>query len=337
MSVEALPPRLVGQKPRERAFLDAMAGGRMPHAWLLAGPRGVGKASFAHLASAALLSDAPPSDRLSLDPGDPVHAAIASGNEPRLVPLTRMPGTSGTLRTQIIVDDVRALLDRFSLAETEGRWRAVIVDAAEEMNRSAANALLKFLEEPPPRTVIFLVSHAPGTLLPTLVSRCRRLAFPPLEDGALAEACALVGATPDAPILAAARGSVGEALSLAAGSGAALQEALAKVLAPLPARIDRPALHALADLAAGKGEEDAFRAAGQQLADAAARLAVAATGAAEAPEGMAHLAGAAAPLAWAEAASDIEAALRRTAGLNLDRRQALLDMVARLERAAARP
>ena len=326
---------LIGQDGAVTAFDAALAGGRIHHGWLLAGPRGIGKAHFATLAAHALLTD---SDRIALDPDDATARRIAEGNEPRLtVVARRVNEKTGKLRVQIDVEQVRELRQSLALAAEEGDWRCVVVDAAEEMNRSAANALLKFLEEPPPRTVIFLVSHAPGTLLPTLVSRCRRLAFPPLEDGALAEACALVGATPDAPILAAARGSVGEALSLAAGSGAALQEALAKVLAPLPARIDRPALHALADLAAGKGEEDAFRAAGQQLADAAARLAVAATGAAEAPEGMAHLAGAAAPLAWAEAASDIEAALRRTAGLNLDRRQALLDMVARLERAAARP
>ena len=337
MSAPALPPRLIGHEPRERAFLDAMAGGRMPHAWLLAGPRGVGKATFAHMAAAALLSDAAPGARLALDPADPVHAAIASGNEPRLIPLVRTPGKTGTLRTEIVVDDVRALLDRFSLAETEARWRAVIVDAAEEMNPSAANALLKFLEEPPPRTVLFLVSHAPGALLPTLVSRCRRLAFPALDDAAVAEACALAGATPEAAVLSAARGSVGAALSLAEGTGAALSAALAKALAPLPARIDRGAVHALADMAATKGEEDAFHAAARLLSDAAARLAVAATGADEAPDGMAHLAAAAPSAAWAEAASGIEATARRAAALNLDRRQALLDMVARLERAAARP
>ena len=328
-------PRVFGHEPAVEALLAAHGSGRMPHAWLLAGPAGIGKASLAYRAAAMLLSVRGEAS-LAMDPGDPVHRAVAEGNEPRLLRLIRtLPERGKTLRTAIAVDDVRAVKAALTFADPEDRWRAVIVDAAEEMNVSAANALLKVLEEPPERVAFFLVSHAPGRLLPTIRSRCRRVDLGALEEGDAARAFEqAMGEPPDPAILTAARGSVGEAVELAATGGAALRETLARVLAPLPARFDRAALHALADSAGAAGQNAAFSAASRLLGDLAARLATHAAGADAPPAGFEALAGAGRAADWAEAALSIGETSARALALNLDRRMALLDMVGRIETAA---
>jgi DNA polymerase-3 subunit delta' len=206
------------------------------------------------------------------------------------------------------------------------------------MNPSAANALLKLLEEPPERVVFFLITHAPRRLLPTILSRCRRVDFSPLGESDLA--AAYENATQEPPpeaIVAAARGSVGAALVLAAEDGTALQDAIATVLAPLPDHIDRAALHTLADSAAASGKDDAFRTATKLIASLTARMATFATGADAPPAGYERLAPIATPQTapgWADATAHIVALTDRTLALNLDRRQALLDMVARIEKVA---
>ncbi len=329
-------PRLHGQAPAGQTFLDAFNAGRMPHAWLLAGPEGTGKATFAHLAARAILSGEP---SLKHDANIPAHRRIADGNETALTLLTRsINEKTGKLRSNIPVEAVRALKRALTFAPTEGGWRVVIVDPAEDMNPSAANALLKVLEEPPARVVFFLVTHTPRRLLPTILSRCRRLDFGALEDSDLSAAYEdATGEPPRDSVIAAARGSVGAALSLAAQDGNALQDAIQSVLAPLPAQIDRVALHALADTAAASGKDDAFRTATKLIADMTARMATCAAGADAPPAGYERLA----PLAasrtaphWAEASARIAALAERTLALNLDRRQALLDMVGTIEKVA---
>lgn len=328
--------RLYGQPEATETFLHALSAGRMPHAWLLAGPEGTGKASFAYLGARAILSGVPSLDH---DDTHPTHRRIAEGSETALTVLTRgVNEKTGKPRSAIPVEDIRTLKRAMTLAPTEGGWRVVVVDAAEDMNPSAANALLKLLEEPPARVVFFLVSHSPRRLLPTILSRCRRLDFVPLADGSLADAYEqATGEPPRAGIVEGARGSVGAALDLAAEDGAGLREAVAKVLAPLPGEADRAALHTLADTAAASGADDAFRITAKLIGDIAARLATASTGADALPPEWQALNASATPknaADWAEAATRIGARTERTLALNLDRRQALLDMVAQVEQVA---
>jgi len=328
--------RLHGHPSSQQTFLDALTSGRMPHAWLLAGPIGIGKATFAHLAARAILSGEP---TLKHDPSVPAHHRIAEGNETALTILRRsLNEKTGKLRSNISVEEVRALKRGLTFAATESSWRVIIVDPAEDMNPSAANALLKVLEEPPERVVFFLISHTPRRLMPTILSRCRRLDFSPLDERDLATAYEDAAGEP-APeaIIAAARGSVGAALSLTADGGTALQEAIAAVLAPLPDRVDRVALHALADTAAAAGKDDAFRTVTKLITDLAARMATCAAGTDALPAGYERLA----PIAtknsasiWANTTEEIVSVTERTLALNLDRRQALLDMVARIEKVA---
>ena len=195
----------------------------MHHAWLLTGPQGVGKGSFARAAALRLLADAagPPVDGVGLDV--PAEHRIArlweAGSHPDVMLLERLyrDKTKDYARS-ITVDQVRGLSRLFATAPSFSPWRVVIVDAADDMERSGANALLKLLEEPPANSLFLLVSHAPARLLPTIRSRCRVLRF-----GALAEsdmAAALRQAVPEAgdreieDLVAIGEGSPGRARSL---------------------------------------------------------------------------------------------------------------------------
>lgn len=188
---EALPhPRDVYDYSRgevvERAFLDALERGRLHHAWLLTGPEGVGKATFAYRAARRLLGGAPnPAyGLLGVSPDDPEARLMAARAHPDFMVLEREE-VDGKLKRDITVDAARELPEFFSKAPSRSGFRVAIVDAADDMNLNAANALLKTLEEPPERGVLFLVSHAPGRLMATIRSRCRRLTFQPWPDEAM--------------------------------------------------------------------------------------------------------------------------------------------------------
>ncbi|MGC1304573.1 MAG: DNA polymerase III subunit delta', partial [Caulobacteraceae bacterium] len=159
------------------AFETALSRGRMHHAWLLTGPEGIGKASFAYRAVRRLLGAAPAAGfgPLGASPDDPASRMIAAQSHPDLIVLER--AVEGVTRKSIPVDEARRLPEFFSKAPAIAAFRAAIIDAADDLNVNAANAVLKTLEEPSGRGVLFLVSHAPGRLLPTIRSRCRRLAF----------------------------------------------------------------------------------------------------------------------------------------------------------------
>jgi DNA polymerase-3 subunit delta' len=181
---------IVGQDEPVAALLDAARSGRMHHAWLLAGPQGVGKASFALTAARWLLADAAgpavPKDRLDVPEHHPVAALLDAGSHPDFKFLQRLPkSNSEELARSITVDQVRSLQPLFATTPSLSPRRVVVIDAIDDIERAGANALLKNLEEPPAGTIFLLVSHAPGRLLPTIRSRCRLLRFGPLEDEAV--------------------------------------------------------------------------------------------------------------------------------------------------------
>jgi DNA polymerase III subunit delta' len=248
---------LFGHEAAERAFLAAYRSGRLPHAWLIGGEPGIGKATFAYRIARFVLAHpdpplVPDTASLGLDPDHRTVRRIAACAHSDLLALERTVGDTGKLRTVITVDQVRRLQAFFGSTAGEGGWRVCIVDSADELKYpEGSNALLKMLEEPPPRSLFLLISHAPGRLLPTIRSRCRRLALRPLEPGDVVRAASVALRTgEDDPALvaaaAAARGSVARAVALAGGPMLALRERVAELLKSLPAP-DPRALHALGD------------------------------------------------------------------------------------------
>ncbi len=205
------------------AFRAAMTGERMHHAWLLAGPRGVGKGSFAEHAARLLLgADYPASQGASL---------IDAGSHPDFRRLERLPNEkTGNLARNITVDQVRLLRALFATGTAISDRRVVTIDSIDDMERGAANALLKSLEEPPASTIFLLVSHQPGRLLPTIRSRCRTLMFSPLSDAAmtsvLADQLPALDPAKRAQLIMAAKGSPATALAYADLDIAAVDAAL---------------------------------------------------------------------------------------------------------------
>lgn len=212
---------LFGQDAAIAAFRAALDAGTMHHAWLLTGPQGIGKASFAEQAARRVLAGA--SDPHLATPGlgvpddHPTSRLMAAGSHPDLMRLERLEKDSGEAARSITVDQVRGLSRLFATTASFSPWRVVIIDAMDDLERSAANALLKNLEEPPPSSLFLLVSHAPERLLPTIRSRCRHLRLRLLDDDAMAGA--LRTAVPDADdaelkaLIAAGEGSPGRALA----------------------------------------------------------------------------------------------------------------------------
>ena len=243
---------LIGHDAAEAALIQAASAARLHHAWLFGGPRGVGKATLAYRFARWLLAAAPgAAPSLAVPASHPVFRRVAADTHADLltVELGYDPRRKRE-RTEIIVDDVRGVRDFLHRTPAEGGWRVVIVDGAEHMNRTGANALLKVLEEPPSRAVLLLVSHAPGALLPTLRSRCRALALAPLGDAPMHDV--LRAALPDLPAAARARllhlaeGSPGRALALADADALAFADLAEEVLDQLPL-LDPARVLAIAD------------------------------------------------------------------------------------------
>lgn len=220
-------PILLGHTAAERTILEAMFAGRMHHAWLITGPEGVGKATLAFRFARRLLAGRPTSPSLDLDAAHPVFRRVAAASHADLLTIERAYDPKRKrMRTQIAVDDVRKVTGFMHLTSAEGGWRVVVVDGAEEMNPNSANALLKVLEEPPPRAVLLLVSSAPGKLLPTIRSRCRRLRLDPLDDSTMAALLArylpALSADERGRLATLAEGSPGRALLMAEDEGLAI-------------------------------------------------------------------------------------------------------------------
>jgi len=254
---------LFGHADAERALLDGYRGARVPHAWLIGGPPGIGKATLAYRFARFVLAHSDPKARevqsaqtLELPPDHPVVRRVAAQAQGDLLVLERQINEkTGKLYQDIRVDDVRRTVSFFGSTAGEGGWRVAIVDSVDELNESGANALLKVLEEPPRQALLLLVSHAPGRVLPTIRSRCRVLMLRPLSIEETARAAAqAVQRKADEPELRvaaeAADGSAARALMLLEGPALALRQRVRELISQLPDP-DRRALHALGDVIAG--------------------------------------------------------------------------------------
>src|SRR5438309_5825970 len=249
---------LFGHREAETALLAAYRSGRIPHAWLIGGPQGIGKATLAYRMARFVLAHGQPlapsvqrAESLAIDPNHAVARQVAASSHGGLLTLERTANDRGVMRTVITVDETRETISFFgSTAAAEG-WRVCIVDTVDELNPNAANALLKILEEPPQQSLFLLVTHAPSRVLPTILSRCRKLPLRALSTEDVVRAAARASDRPaDDPALAeaaaASEGSVARALTLLGGDALKLQQRTAALLATLP-RVDPRELHALGE------------------------------------------------------------------------------------------
>ena len=359
---------LIGQGAAEQGFLEAFTTGRLHHGWLITGPRGVGKATLAWRIARFLLAtpieddgglfgDAPPRPTtLDIDPDHPVARRIMAGSDPGLYLVRRWGAGSteqareknfeeGKFSQDIRVSEIRGLARFIHLSSTEGGRRVVIVDAADEMNTQAANALLKMLEEPPARTTLLLVSHQPSRLLPTIRSRCRELRLSAVSPEDMATALAQAGVDPGPDTAALAElsgGSVGEAVRLMNLGGLQIYAELVAIFKGLP-QPDRGRALKLAEAAAARGGEEKLDLLIWLVDLFLSRLAR--SGAlgppqVEAAPGEADLFTRLAPhahagRAWADCAQEVGARSRHARAVNLDPAALVLDTVFKIQQTAA--
>lgn len=343
---------LLGHEEAEKVILDAWNSQRMHHAWLLCGPRGIGKATLAYRMARFILSGgganagmglfgASP-DGLYIDPEEPVARRIAGGGHGDLKVIERLyDEKKKRLQGEITVASVRTVGNFMSKTSAEGGWRIVIVDAADELNRNAANAILKVLEEPPANAMMILIAHHPGRLLPTIRSRCRRLNLGALQDhqvvDLLGRYCLDMDLGDRDALSGLAEGSIGRALQLHEVGGLEMYTELVRLIAELP-NADVAAQHKFAERFSAADKDAAFATITELLHWWLARvIRFAATG--QAPRevvddelpAMQRMA-AAQPLdQWLEVWEKINELMGATRGLHLDRKQALLNAFFMLE------
>jgi DNA polymerase-3 subunit delta' len=341
--------RLFGHERLEAELASGFDGARMHHAWLISGPEGVGKATLAYRIARFLL--ARPADRGAAGALDVKTDAVAARlvralSHPDLLVLRRPWNHQTKRHAQVItVEEVRRLRSFLGHTAEAGSRRVVIVDTADLLNVSAANALLKSLEEPPPQTVFLLLTAAPGRLLPTIRSRCRTLALAPLDETSLRRAvlAALEAgeATPPGPddwprLVALAEGSARRALALWLGGGLKLEDKLLQLVQPLPT-VDWGAVHALADEISSQAAAERFEMFFDLLLKRLARLVRAAAGLAAGDEDRrlaARLIPEARLATWAELWETIAREKSEAQALNLDRKSLILQTFGRIGAAA---
>lgn len=352
-------PQLYGQQAAERDFLAAYGSGRMHHGWLITGPRGVGKATLAWKIARFLLSgpaadggmfDIAPPDTLDTPADTPLARRMAALAEPRLM-LVRRPWDSkaspSRLKRDITVDEIRKLNGFFNLSATDGGHRVVIIDAADEMNPNAANALLKILEEPPANSTLLLISHRPMRLLPTIRSRCRVLKCRGLgpEDLALALAAAGfddISARPE-HLAALAAGSVGEAVRILTEQGQEHYQTLLTLIADSP-QMDRIRASQLAERCSGAAGQARYDLVLRLIEFLLHRLALKGAGnrpMAEAADDEAAILGRfsqddAAARDWAALAETLTRRSQHARAVNLDPAAVILDMLLKINQMAGR-
>ena len=360
--VEAAPhpretPTLLGQDKAQADFLAAFQSGRMHHAWLITGPRGVGKATLAWKIARFLLTkpagdggmfaeNSPIPDTLDIAHNHPITRRVATLGEPRLF-LCRRPWDDKLKRHKrdITVEETRALKGFFQLSAADGGWRVAIVDAADEMNNSAANALLKILEEPPEKTIILMISHQPARLLPTIRSRCRELRCNKLNSAdmslALQNAGFETGQHPES-LAELADGSVGEAIRIIAEDGIKRYADLVGLAVQAP-QMDRATVLRLANACAGKGNETTYdlslRLIRQMLARIARFAALQPSTVQEAAIGEALMLSKLGPnpqaaRKWADLSADLTARSNHARAVNLDPSSVILDMLLKINETA---
>lgn len=315
-------PKLFGHEDAEAFLSQSYRSGKGHHAILIEGPEGIGKATLAFRFANYVLSHPDPATAPEIipdpDPASAVSRQISSGASHNLLHLARpVDEKTGKVKSAITVDEVRRAGKFFSQTSGTGNWRIVIIDPADDMNRNAANAILKILEEPPKRALFLVLSHAPGKLLPTIRSRCLPLKLAPLAEHDLEAALGNLGAAADdRSVLAAAKGSVGEALKLMNYGGGEIINAYQEVLsAQGPAA--RRAMHRLADALSGKESDTIFEFfashVGEDLMDRARQAARA--GELGIAERLARL------------QSDVSERLTVSGAYNLDRKQTILGIL----------
>lgn len=328
-----------GHAAAERELLEAYRQNKMAQAWIISGPEGVGKATLAWRLARFLLAhpdrttpEVTSAGSLETPEDSPVARRIAALALPDAF-LLRREWNEKTKKhyTEIRIEDVRKLIHLFQHGSGAGGWRIAIVDSVDDLNRSSANALLKLIEEPPERSLFLLVAHQPGRILPTIRSRCRKLALGALSETEIAEAIRALGPEwrdlPGEAVAAAAagaEGSVKEALRLLNGDGVAFDASLRAMFTRLP-QVDWLAVHGLADRLTGRDNEfayETFMTALFRFLDKTVRR--------EAEQG----ASAARLVSYAEAWDRIMQAARETEVFNVDKRALILSIFAHLEAAA---
>jgi DNA polymerase-3 subunit delta' len=331
----ASPPRanplLLGQEAAEATLLEAVHGHRLHHAWLITGPDGVGKATLAFRFARRLFAGFVAADSLVLDPTHPVFRRVAVGSHPDLHTVERgIEEKTGRQRRQIVVGDVRRISSFLSLTPAEGGWRIVVVDGAEDLNPAAANALLKVLEEPPERAMLLLCCAAPGRLLPTIRSRCRRLRLDPLDVVTMAELLAAylpeLAADERRRLIAISEGSPGRALMLAEEEGLRIASLVDELLAALPDLKPARAYTAADTLVKGDTAFSTF----MDLLRAALAAAVRNSVRGRADPAQARLAALRSPGSWVELWENLSRLQAETEWFSLDRRQAIVSGLAML-------
>lgn len=266
----AIPPsentRLFGHDAAQEFLAQSYRSGKGHHAIMIEGPEGIGKATLAFRFANHVLNHPEPQKAPAVisdpDPASPAFRQIAGGASHNLLHISRpVDAKSGKLKSAITVDEIRRAGKFFSQTSGTGNWRIVIVDTADEMNRSAANAVLKILEEPPKRALFLMLSHAPGKLLPTIRSRCLPLTLRPLGEADLVAGLGHLGIRLDGTvadrILALSGGSIAQAIKLVNYGGLEILAAFDTVLTQ-KGPTQRKAMHKLADAVTQKDRETLF-------------------------------------------------------------------------------
>jgi len=330
-----LNPRLIGHADAEAALISGWASGKLHHAWLIAGTKGIGKATLAYRFARFLFAHPGPGEGTPL-PGDlnipEDHTAfrhMAARSLPDLLVVEPAYDLKKKqVKAEIGVDEARKTAEFFARTAAGGGWRVAIVDAADELNPNSANALLKIIEEPPPNAVFLIVAHAPGRLIATIRSRCRLLELQPLGEGDVATV--IDGLPPKAvrdrkgldTAIGLSDGSPGRALELAgsaaAGAFAGFEQAMARGRSG-------DELNAIAAKLAGRESVRDYHLFTSLMGDWVARRAIAETRAGRLNRAQ----------AWAEAHAGIGHSLRQANTLNLDRRETLARLLSTIAGIAA--
>ena len=275
--------RLFGHGAAQSAFINAWHAGRVPHAWLIHGQAGIGKATFAYHLARWVMTPERPTDTLQLPEGHALYRQFSAGAVPGLLVIEPVEREKTGGQFIISVTQVRGGFDDRTDVKREFKgiyeflrhtsagdgWRIVIIDQADMLNEAAQNAVLKILEEPPARALIVLTTSQPGRLLPTIRSRCRQLALGPLPEAELESAAKSVGFNlpkDAAPWLRAARGSLGELARVLTLDVAGMDDIIGRLLRDLP-QLDWQAVHQFAVQIARKDAEPQFDLAMELLAD----------------------------------------------------------------------